>query len=140
MLRCLAGAAVEIVERAASPNGGGAGLYLPGNATRALRRPDGHIVRIHTLSYHHTKEGDRHDTAPYHGQPATGAVSPARPSAPTHRQLLLGPRPVSVAMWLAKHPRAENAQVQLNPRFSCGTGVNRTDLSGQIEPELGSPH
>jgi 2-polyprenyl-6-methoxyphenol hydroxylase-like FAD-dependent oxidoreductase len=33
-----ADAAVEIVERATTPDGGGAGLYLPGNALRALRR------------------------------------------------------------------------------------------------------
>ena len=33
-----AGQAVEVVERAAGPDRGGAGLYLPGNAVRALRR------------------------------------------------------------------------------------------------------
>lgn len=33
-----AGAAVEVVERADGPDRSGAGLYLPGNATRALRR------------------------------------------------------------------------------------------------------
>jgi salicylate hydroxylase len=39
------GLAVEVVERAGGPDRGGAGLFLPGNATRALRRlgadPDG---------------------------------------------------------------------------------------------------
>ena len=33
-----AGQAVEVVERAAGPDRGGAGIYLPGNAVRALRR------------------------------------------------------------------------------------------------------
>jgi 2-polyprenyl-6-methoxyphenol hydroxylase-like FAD-dependent oxidoreductase len=33
-----AGHAVEVLERAAGPDRGGAGLYLPGNAVRALRR------------------------------------------------------------------------------------------------------
>jgi 2-polyprenyl-6-methoxyphenol hydroxylase-like FAD-dependent oxidoreductase len=33
-----AGHVVEVVERAAGPDRGGAGLYLPGNAVRALRR------------------------------------------------------------------------------------------------------
>ena len=55
------GHAVEVVERAAGPDRGGAGIYLPGNAVRALRRvgldePGGRPIRAQRILDHRGRE------------------------------------------------------------------------------------